>query len=57
MEEMVDSAAALASASAQTLICTASPETGAVSEEAVTAVAVAVEAELWEAPSSMTTVR
>jgi|SRR5215469_2191122 len=57
MEEMVDLAAAQASALAPTLIHTALPETAALSEEAVTVVAVAVEAELSEAPSSMTAVR
>src|SRR5437899_3898381 len=57
MEEMVDLAAAQASAWAPTLIRTALPETRPLSEEAVTAVAVAVGAELSEAPSSMTAVR
>ncbi len=57
MEEMVDLAAAQASASAPRLIRTALPVTKALSEEVVTAVAVAVEAELSEAPSSMTAVR
>ena len=57
MEGTVDLVAAQASASAPTLICTANRETGDVSEEVVMAVAVAVEAELWEAPSSMTAVR
>jgi hypothetical protein len=53
MEEMGDLAAAQASASAPTLIRTALPETGAVSEGVVTAVAVAVGVELSEAPSSI----
>ena len=57
MEEMVVLVAARASASAPTLIRTANPGTEAVSEEAVTAVAVAVEAELSEAPSSIKAVR
>ena len=57
MEEMVDLAAAQASASAPTLIRTALPETRALSAEVVTAVAVAVVAEPSEAPSSMTAVR
>ena len=53
MEEMVDLAAVQALASAQKLMSTALPETGAVSEEALTAVAVAVAVELSEAPSSI----
>jgi len=57
MEEMVDLAAAQVSAWAQTLIRTVNPETRRHSEEVVTAVAVAVEAELSAAPSSMTAVR
>src|SRR5215831_13294947 len=52
MEEMLDLAAAQALEWAPTLICTANPETRPLSEEAVTAVVVAVEAELSEAPSS-----
>src|SRR3954468_17891691 len=57
MEEMVDLAAALASVWAPTLIRTALLETEAPSEELVTVVAVAAEAELSAAPSSMTAVR
>jgi hypothetical protein len=53
MEEMVDLAAAQASASAPRLISTANPETEAVSEEVVTEVAVVVGVELSEAPSSI----
>jgi hypothetical protein len=53
MEEMVDLAAAPASALAPRLMSTALPETRAVSEEVVMAVAVAVEVELSEAPSSI----
>ena len=56
-EEMADLAAAQASALAPTLICTALPETEALSEEVATAVAVAEEVELSEAPSSMRAVR
>ena len=55
-EEMVDLAEERASAWAPTLIRTALPETGAVSEEVATAV-VAVGVELWEAPSSIKAVK
>jgi len=57
MEGMVDMAAAQASEWAPTLICTANLETRPLSEEVVTAVAAAVEAEVSEAPSSMRVVR
>jgi hypothetical protein len=53
MEGMADLAAAPASASAPLLIRTGNPEIRAVSEEVVTAVAVAAGVELSEAPSSI----